>query len=49
VEECAAAIVDAADRKLRKAFFGWSNLVASYLRPILPDQMDALINKRAKL
>ena len=49
VEECAAAIVDAADRKLRKAFFGWSNLFASYLRPILPDQMDQLINKRAKL
>ena len=49
VEECARAIVDAADRRLRKAFFPFNSWLASYLRPIIPDVMDALILRRAKL
>ena len=49
VEECARAIVDAADRRLRKAFFPLNSFLASYLRPIIPDLMDALILRRAKL
>lgn len=49
VADCAAAIVDAGDRKLRKAFFPFNSWLASYLRPIIPDAMDKLIMKRAKL
>jgi short-subunit dehydrogenase len=49
VENCAAAIVDAADRRLRKAFFPLNSFLANYLRPFMPDTMDALILKRAKL
>jgi short-subunit dehydrogenase len=49
VADCAAAIVDAGDRKLRKAFFPFNSWVASYLRPLIPDAMDKLIMKRAKL
>lgn len=49
VQDCAAAIVDAGDRKLRKAFFPFNSWVASYLRPLIPDAMDKLIMKRAKL
>lgn len=49
VEECAAAIVDAGDRRLRKAFFPFNSWLASYLRPLIPDVMDKLIMKRAKL
>ena len=49
VVECAEAIVDAADRRLRKAFFPWKSFVASYLRPIVPDAVDSAIRKRAKL
>ena len=35
----AAAIVDAGDRKLRKAFFPLTSWLASYLRPLIPDAM----------
>ena len=49
VEQCAEAIVDAADRRLRKAFFPLGSWMAAYFRPIIPDVMDALILKRAKL
>lgn len=49
VEQCAAAIVDAGDRRLRKAFFPATSFFANYLRPLLPDQIDKLIMKRAKL
>jgi len=49
VADCASAIVDAGDRRLRKAFFPMSSWIASYLRPLIPDQMDRLIMQRAKL
>lgn len=49
VEQCAAVVVDAGDRRLRKAFFPFKSFVASYLRPLVPDAMDALIMARAKL
>lgn len=49
VEQCAAAIVDAADRRLRKAFFPFQSWFASYARPLMPDLMDRFIMKRAKL
>jgi len=49
VQDCAAAIVDAGDRKLRKAFFPWNSWIASYLRPIIPDAMDKFIMAKAKL
>lgn len=49
VADCAAAIVDAGDRRLRKAFFPFNSWLASYLRPIIPDAMDKLIMARAKL
>jgi len=49
VEDCALAIVDAADRRLRKAFFPFQSWIASYLRPLIPDVMDQFIIKRAKL
>ena len=49
VADCAAAIVDAGDRKLRKAFFPMTSWLASYLRPLIPDAMDKLIMARAKL
>lgn len=49
VADCAAAIVDAGDRKLRKAFFPMTSFLASYLRPLIPDAMDKLIMARAKL
>ena len=49
VADCAAAIVDAGDRRLRKAFFPITSWIASYLRPLIPDAMDKLIMKRAKL
>jgi short-subunit dehydrogenase len=49
VADCASAIVDAGDRRLRKAFFPLTSWIASYLRPIIPDAMDKLIMQRAKL
>lgn len=49
VQQCALAIVDAGDRRLRKAFFPATSFFANYLRPLLPDQIDKLIMKRAKL
>jgi len=49
VEECASAILDAADRRLRKAFFPWKSFVASYLRPLVPDLVDKAIWSRARL
>jgi len=49
VEECALAIVDAADRRLRKAFFPLKSFVASYLRPLVPDLVDKAIHSRARL
>lgn len=49
VEQCATAIVDAADRRLRKAFFPFNSFVASYLRPLVPDLIDEKIRKRASL
>jgi short-subunit dehydrogenase len=49
VEECAAAVVDAGDRKLRKAFFPLKSWAASYLRPLVPDFVDSFVVKRAKL
>jgi len=49
VEQCATAIVDAADRKLRKAFFPFKSFLASYLRPLVPDLIDEKIRKRASL
>jgi len=49
VEECAAAILDAADRRLRKAFFPWQSWLGAYLRPIVPDFVDKRIWRKAKL
>jgi len=49
VDECAAAVVDAADRRLRKAFFPFKSWAAAYLRPLLPDPIDKKIWARAKL
>lgn len=49
VEDCAVAIVDAADRRLRKAFFPWKSFLASYLRPLVPDMIDGAIRKRSAL
>jgi short-subunit dehydrogenase len=49
VVACANAIVDAADRRLRKAFFPWKSFLASYLRPLVPDAVDHAIRKRASL
>ena len=49
VDECAATIVDAADRRLRKAVFPWKSWAAFYLRPVLPHIIDRMIDSRAKL
>jgi NAD(P)-dependent dehydrogenase (short-subunit alcohol dehydrogenase family) len=49
VVACSEAIVDAADRRLRKAFFPWKSFLASYLRPLVPDAVDNAIRKRASL
>ncbi len=49
VEECAATIIDAADRRLRKAVFPWKAWAAFYLRPVLPHIIDRLVDTRAKL
>lgn len=49
VSECADAIIDAADRRLRKAFFPFKSFLASYLRPLVPDLIDGMIRKRAAL
>lgn len=49
VEDCAGAIVTAGDWRLRKAFFPAKAWLASYLRPLVPDLIDASIQRRAKL
>lgn len=49
VEDCADAIVDAGDRRLRKAFFPLKSFLASYMRPLLPDFVDQQIRARASL
>lgn len=49
VEQCARAILDAGDRRLRKAFFPIKSWLAAYIRPILPDLVDAPIRKRAMM
>lgn len=49
VEDCAAAILDAADRRLRKAFFPWKSWLASYLRPLAPQLVDGAIRRKAAL
>jgi len=49
VEDCAKAIVDASDRRLRKAFFPFMSFAASYLRPLIPDYVDKKIRGRASL
>lgn len=49
VEDCAACILDATDRRLRKAFFPLKSAVASYLRPIVPDIIDKRIWERSSL
>jgi len=49
VEQCARAIIDASDRRLRKAFFPWKSWAGVYLRPLVPDLVDRSIWKRAKL
>jgi hypothetical protein len=49
VEQCARAIVDATDRRLRKAFFPFSSFAGAYLRPLLPDLIDKKIRGRASL
>jgi len=49
VEECAAVIVDAADRRLRKVYFPFSSMAAAYLRPFVPDFVDGHLKRRAKL
>ncbi len=49
VEECATAIIDAADRRLRKAVFPWKAWFAFFLRPLLPYVIDRLVDTRAKL
>jgi short-subunit dehydrogenase len=49
VEECAAIIVDSADRRLRKAFFPWKSFVSAYLRPLIPGVIDVPLFKRAML
>jgi short-subunit dehydrogenase len=49
VEDCASCVVDATDRKLRKAFFPWTSTVASYVRPLLPDMIDQKIWAKSRL
>jgi len=49
VEDCASCVVDATDRKLRKAFFPWSSTIASYLRPLVPDLIDEKIWAKSRL
>jgi uncharacterized protein YecT (DUF1311 family) len=49
VEECVAAIIDAADRRLRKAYFPAKAYMGVYVRPFLPDLVDHFVRKSAKL
>lgn len=49
VKDCADAIVDATDRRLRKAFFPFKSWLAAYVRPLFPDIVDDMIRKRASL
>ena len=49
VKDCADAIMDATDRRLRKAFFPWKSWAAAYIRPLFPDLVDDMIRKRASL
>jgi len=49
VEDCASCVIDATDRRLRKAFFPWTSTVASYLRPLVPDVIDKKIHAKARL
>jgi len=49
VDDCAAAIVDAADRRIRKAFFPWKATVGAYLRPLVPDLVDRSIRNSSSL
>lgn len=49
VEDCASCVVDATDRRLRKAFFPWSSTLASYLRPLIPQVLDRKIWEKSRL
>lgn len=49
VEDCASCIVDATDRRLRKAFFPFGSALASYARPLVPDYIDRKIWSKARL
>lgn len=49
VEDCASCIVDATDRRLRKAFFPLGSAIASYARPLIPDYIDRKIWSKARL
>jgi hypothetical protein len=49
VDDCASCIVDATDRRLRKAFFPLGSAIASYLRPLIPSLTDKQIYSKARL
>ena len=49
VEDCAACVLDATDRRIRKAFFPWSSTIASYMRPLVPDYIDGKIWAKSRL
>eukprot|EP01066_Platyproteum_vivax_P011325 Platyproteum_vivax@DN5138_c0_g1_i1.p1 len=49
LEECVSIIMLAADKRARKVMFPVTAYLAVYLRPLLPDVVDPLIRKAAKL
>jgi NAD(P)-dependent dehydrogenase (short-subunit alcohol dehydrogenase family) len=49
VDDCASCIVDATDRRLRKAFFPLGSAIAVYARPLIPDYIDQKIWSKARL
>lgn len=49
VRVCAEIVVDAADRRLRKAFFPFTSWLGAYLRPLVPQFVDGAIFSKASL
>lgn len=49
VEEATAAIIDGADRRLKKVFFPWKSWAAAYFHPLAPDLVNKILAKRAKI
>lgn len=49
VEQCASLIVEAADKRVKKAYFPLKSSIAVYLRPFFPRLLNPIIRRSSKL